>query len=73
MSAKNIGKFALASILFAPKLAVEDVLREVGVKVPAKGLGYNEQGQSIMDIWNSSEPDPFEGEPVREEGEHYDW
>jgi len=54
MSAKNHARFALANILFAPILAVEDGLRAVGVDVPEKGLARNHDGESIMDVWNEA-------------------
>ena len=47
-------RLALASILFAPLLAVEDGLRAVGVDVPEKGLAHNHDGESIMDVWNEA-------------------
>lgn len=47
-------KFGVAAALLSPKLAFEDVLRFCKVDVPEKGIFYNQEGQSIMDIWKES-------------------
>jgi len=49
-------EFAGSAVLFSPKLALEDTLRYFDVDVPQKGIGYNDRGQSIMDIWNEAKP-----------------
>ena len=51
---KNALRFALAATLYSPKLALEDILRHLTVHVPAKGLNYNDAGQSLMEVWNEA-------------------
>lgn len=49
-------KMVAAAALISPLLAAEDLLRAAGVKVPAKGIFYNDEDKSIWQIWNESEP-----------------
>ena len=55
-SVKDRFKLGVGAALFAPKLAAEDILRACKVKVPAKGIFYNDEDKSIMDIWKESKP-----------------
>jgi hypothetical protein len=55
MSVTAYLEFAGAAVLFSPKLALEDTLRYFDVDVPKHGLLRNDQGRSIMEIWDDSE------------------
>ena len=49
-------RFGIAATLLSPQLVLEDALRLCKVDVPAKGIFFNHDGDSIMDIWRQSKP-----------------
>jgi len=51
--------FVVGSVLFAPKLALEDTLRYFDLPISKHGIGRNDRGQSIMDVWEESAPDTY--------------
>lgn len=54
--AMNVVRFVAGAALFSPFLAAEDLLRAAGAPIPKEGVLYNEEGKSIWQIWNESNP-----------------
>lgn len=52
--AVNALRFGVGACLLAPVLAAEDIARKMGVPIAEKGVLYNDEGQSIWQIWNES-------------------
>jgi len=53
---KDRAKFLLGAVLFSPLCASEDLLRLAGANIHQKGLMYNGDGKSMMEIWRESKP-----------------
>lgn len=56
MNIKSTAKFALGAALLSPLLATEDVLRHFDVKISPHGLFRNDEGKSVLEIWEESAP-----------------
>ncbi len=54
---KQAFRFALGATLFSPFLILEDVLRFANVPVSKHGLFRNDEGKTIMELWNESCPE----------------
>lgn len=51
---QSTNSFILATILFAPLLAIEDGLRLLGADVPKEGMNKNKEGKGFLQIWQES-------------------
>lgn len=52
----NYSGLLIGSVFISPILVAEDILRFAGADVHEKGMFYNKNGKSIMEIWNDSKP-----------------
>lgn len=63
MGAANTVRFLAGAALYSPLLLAEDLLRKAGMDIPQEGIFYNNEGKSMMQIFNEHAPEkmaPFE-------------
>lgn len=62
-------RFLAGAAMFSPLFLAEDLLRKAGADIPQEGIFYNNEGKSILEIFNEHTPEKMAPLEMRQASE----